>query len=92
MPIIRPTGSSSRKKLSGSGACTAMAKAAAISGIAASRTGRNPRRSISGVAKVSATSVPTGVPISPSPSAPSRTPIACWMSGRRGKMLPRQNE
>ena len=44
---------------------------AAINGIAASSARRKPTRSSSGVAKVSAISVPTGVPISPSPSAPS---------------------
>ena len=44
-PTISPTGSRSRKKASGSGACTASANAAAISGMAARSDRRKPMRS-----------------------------------------------
>ncbi|MCY1381169.1 hypothetical protein D9M69_690450 [compost metagenome] len=43
-------------------------------------------------AKVSEISVPTAEPISARPSAPSPTPMAVWISGRRGKMLPMAKE
>ncbi|MNV85873.1 hypothetical protein D3C71_1798570 [compost metagenome] len=43
-------------------------------------------------AKVREISVPMAEPISARPNAPSPTPMAVWISGRRGKMEPMLNE
>ncbi|MBN9517292.1 hypothetical protein J0H58_02050 [bacterium] len=87
-PSMMPTGTSRKKKASGLGACEAIAKVSATSGISASSARRKPMRSRNGAAIVSEMSVPVGVPIRLRPKAPSWTPIAALMSGKRGKMLP----
>jgi hypothetical protein len=63
----------------------------ATKGIKLSSERRNPMRSRVEAAKVKAISVPKGNPIKLRPKAPSATPIADLMSGKRGKILPMAN-